>query len=199
MASTEREHGARSRKVSGEVACETSGRRGWSILLALAALALWGAACGDGNDGQTATASPTTVATATASPAKTPSGPTATPSVTEAPMTVEEFVIKPGVVRVPYGTVIFKVKNAGTVTHQFLVIKSDLPIAELPRLPNNAGADEKQLDVVGRIEAIEPGAEGELSLSLDPGNYVLICNLRSDGRSHYLTGMYNQFTVQAGE
>lgn len=191
--------GSRSQKVSGVLAWATSGRRGWWILLALAALSLPAAACGGGNDGQTATASPTTAASAPPSPTATPSGPTATPSVTEAPMTVEEFVIKPSVVRAPYGTVIFKVKNAGTVTHQFLVIKSDLPIAQLPRLPNNAGADEKQLDVVGRIEAIEPGAEAELSIPLDPGTYVLICNLRSDGRSHYLTGMYNQFTVRTGE
>lgn len=190
--------GVRSRKVSGELAWATSGRGGWWILLALAALALSAAACGGGNDGQRATSSPTTAASAPPSPTTTPSGPTATPGVTEAPITLEEFVIKPSVVRAPYGTVIFKVKNAGTVTHQFLVIKSDLPIAQLPRLPNNAGADEKQLEVVGRIDAIEPGAEAELSLFLDPGNYVLICNLRSDGRSHYLSGMYNQFTVQAG-
>jgi len=160
--------------------------------LALAALS----ACGGDGGGATPAPTPSPSAAVSPSPSKTPSGPPATPSTTEVPITLEEYVIKPGVTRAPFGTIVFKVKNAGQVAHQFVVVRSDLPIAELPRRPQNQGVDEKQIDIAGRIDSIAPGAEAELRLELEPGKYVLIDNLFVDGRSYYLSGMYNQFVVQ---
>lgn len=110
-------------------------------------------------------------------------------------MEITEFVIKPSVTRARPGTVIFKVRNSGAVTHQFLVIRSDLPIAELPRKAGNTGVDEKQLDVVGRIESIASGSEAEVSVPVETGQYVMICNLYAGGVSHYLSGMYQAFEV----
>ena len=110
-------------------------------------------------------------------------------------MELTEFRITPALTRARPGTVVFKAHNAGAVTHQFLVIRSDLGTADLPRLSANRGVDETKVDVVGKVEDIAPGATGELSVAADAGKYVLICNLFAGGESHYLEGMYTAFEV----
>ena len=167
-------------------------------MIALAVTAAVGMimACGDDDDsGETATPASTPTPTATLRPGDATPTPTPAPATTEAGMELREFVIAPDKTRARPGTVIFKVRNAGELTHQFLVIRRDLPIAELPRKPANAGVDETQLDVVGRIDSIQAGESAEVSVPVETGKYVLICNLFSEGRSHYLTGMYNSFEV----
>jgi uncharacterized cupredoxin-like copper-binding protein len=111
-------------------------------------------------------------------------------------MELKEYVILPDTASARPGTVIFKVRNTGEITHQFLVVRSNLPTAELPRKPANAGVDETQVDVVARIEEIPAGESAELSVPVETGDYVLICNLFSNGASHYLSGMYRQFEVK---
>ncbi len=161
------------------------------MLLALATVAL--VACG-GDDG-TSTVSPT------ASPTPAPTVPTPVPTPTPPPATTEvgielsEFVVKPTTLRARPGTAVFKVKNTGAVTHQFLVVRSDLPTAELPRKADNHGVDESQVEVAGKIEAMAPGESGELSVPVEAGKYVLICNLYAGGVSHYLSGMYTQLEI----
>ena len=91
------------------------------------------------------------------------------------------------------GTVTFKVRNEGTVTHQFLVIRSDIEKVELPR-NGDKGVDLSDLDVVGEIDAIAPGGNGEVTVDVEEGQYILLCNLFA-GESHYLNGMYNEFEV----
>lgn len=155
------------------------------------------AACGDDDGGETATpaATATPEATATLRPGDATPTPTPPPATTEAGMELVEFTVRPEVTRARPGTVIFKVRNGGEIRHQFLVIRSDLPTAELPRKPGNAGVDETQVDVVGRIAAIQPGDAAEVSVPVETGKYVLICNLFAGGTSHYLSGMYNAFEV----
>jgi uncharacterized cupredoxin-like copper-binding protein len=159
-------------------------------------LALLIASCGgDGDD---------TSATLTPSPTRGPS-PTrtsvarasATPNITGIAMQLDEFVIRPNQTRALPDTINFVIENAGEVPHEFVVIKSDLKIAELPRLPGDEGVDESNLDVEGRLEEpLESGAEGTLSLDLEVGKYILICNLAPNGESHYLNGMYTAFEVR---
>jgi len=153
------------------------------------------AACGDDDDDGSPTPTPTASASATQRPGNATPTPTPPPATTEASMELREFVIAPEKTRARPGTVIFQVNNTGELTHQFLVIRSDLPIAELPRKPGNAGADETELEVVGRIDSIAAGERSELAVTVGTGKYVLICNLFSEGTSHYLTGIYNSFEV----
>lgn len=164
--------------------------------MALAVLTL-AAACGD-DDGDV-TPTPEATATPEASPTLLPFDntptPTPPPAITEVGIELAEFSIRPEKTRARPGTVIFKVRNAGQLTHQFLVIRTDLPTAGLPRRPGEGGVDESQLDVVGRIDSIEPGEEAEVSVPVETGSYVLICNLVSGGESHYLNGMYTRFEV----
>jgi hypothetical protein len=112
-------------------------------------------------------------------------------------MELDEFVIRPDQTRARPGTVNFRVTNAGEVEHEFLVIRTDLPTAELPRLPGDEGVDEADLDIAGRVDAIAPGGEGEVSVDVELGDYVLICNLAPNGESHYLNGMYTGFEARS--
>lgn len=161
-----------------------------------AAVLMAAAGCGDDDDnGETATPEATPTATTTLRPGDATPTPTPPPATTEAGIELREFVIIPDRTRARPGTVNFQVQNTGEFEHQFLVIRSDLPIAELPRKPENAGVDETQVDVVDRIESIPPGESAEVSVPVETGKYVLICNLFAAGRSHYLSGMYNSFEV----
>lgn len=162
------------------------------LVVALAALAACG---GDDGGGGTPTPEATSEASPTSGATSTPH-PSGTPGNSNAPLELSDFTIKPSVTRAPPGTVNFMVTNAGPSIHEFVVVKSDLPIAELPRLPGEKGADESKLDVVGRIEPIAPGGTGQVSLQLEEGKYVLICNLAPADQSHYLNGMYEQFVVE---
>jgi uncharacterized cupredoxin-like copper-binding protein len=161
-------------------------------------------ACGDDDS---ATPSPSISPTESAEPTEnsspsptsiegdgTPS-PTLEPVDTDAAIDLTEFAIEPQRTSARPGTVTFHVRNTGELTHEFLVIRTDLPHAELPRLEDGLGADESQLNVVGRIDPIESGENADLTLDLQSGNYVLICNLASDSTSHYLSGMYDRFVV----
>jgi uncharacterized cupredoxin-like copper-binding protein len=166
-----------------------------SILAAIGLITSCGG--GDGDD-EPAEATPT--ATRTRGPSPTTRAATATPS--EPPATanidieLDDFVIRPNQSRAQPGTIIFNIQNVGELEHELVVVRSDLDTAELPRLPDNAGADESELDVVDRSDPVPPGEEAELSLELDVGKYILICNLAPNGDSHYLNGMYTSFEVR---
>ncbi len=160
------------------------------------ALAVAAAACGGDDDGDNAT--PTEEATAT--PEATEDGgaspsPTVDPAESPADMVLKEWVVQANRGRARPGTVTFTVRNEGELTHQFVVIRTDVEKDELPRLPNDAGADESQLDVVGKIDAIDPGATDELVVDVQEGAYVVICNLSPGGESHYLNGMYTELEI----
>ncbi len=165
-----------------------------SAAFVIALLAITLAACGgDGND-------TTPTPSASASRSATPDGsatPEPSPATTEAGIELDEFVIRPDTTRARPGTLVFTVRNAGDVAHQFVVIRSDLPAAQLPRRENNRGADEAELDVVDRIETIAPGDEADLNVAVEEGQYLLICNIVAGETSHYLSGMYTPFAVEA--
>jgi uncharacterized cupredoxin-like copper-binding protein len=105
--------------------------------------------------------------------------------------TVKDFDISLDETDVPAGEVTFDIHNDGPSTHEFVVVKTDADPAGLPL--NEAGdeVDEEQLDAVGEQEDIEAGSDTTLSLNLEPGSYVVICNITG----HYEQGMHAAFTV----
>jgi uncharacterized cupredoxin-like copper-binding protein len=169
----------------------------------IAAVLLTAAACGDDDDDDDDAAATETPEATEAS--ATPDGedgdasasPTVAPVDTTAAFALDEWAVKPEKTRSRRGTVTFEVRNEGEFAHQFLVIRTDIEKDELPRKPEDAGADETDLDVVGRIDSIEPGASDQVEVDVEEGQYVIICNLESNGNSHYLNGMYNEFEVTA--
>lgn len=97
------------------------------------------------------------------------------------------------------GKVAFEVRNNGSRVHQLLVVKSDLPLSQLPTAADNR-ADEAKLNVAGSIESLQPGGTASLELELFPGKYILLCNLVSQNASgpadpHYLNSMAASFFV----
>lgn len=119
------------------------------------------------------------------------SGPSATaagPSGVTAALA--EFSITLGKTTVPSGAVEFMIKNHGSITHEFVVLDTDTPAADLP--VEGAAVTEDALDVVDEREDIAANSATTLSANLDPGHYAIICNV--DG--HYQGGMHADFTVQ---
>ncbi len=165
---------------------------------ALAGLLLLVAACGDDNGGSDSTDKPEPTAGATRTPEASdgPSpSPTQAPADTTAVIVLDEWAVKPQRTRARPGTVTFVVRNEGEVTHGFVVIRTDIEKDELPRLPNEEGVDESDLDVVGRIDEIAPGETKQVVIDVEEGQYLMLDNTFANGESHYLNGMYNEFEV----
>ncbi len=99
------------------------------------------------------------------------------------------------------GDVTFKATNDGSETHEMVVVKAD-SAADIPTDADGA-ADESQMDetvFIGEVEDVEAGANKSVTLTLEPGTYVIFCNVtetESDGtvESHFAKGMYNTITV----
>ncbi len=103
---------------------------------------------------------------------------------------LEEFAVNPAQDTVDAGTLTFSVSNDGAIPHNFLVIKTDLASDALPTA--NAQVDEGQVDVAASIPEYAAGETEEVSVDLEPGSYVLICNVAG----HYDSGMRAGFTVE---
>lgn len=91
------------------------------------------------------------------------------------------------------GDVTFDVTNESEQTHEFVVLKTDIAEGELPT--DDAGdvdeAGDPGIELVDEIEDIAAGDSPSLTVNLDAGSYVLICNLPG----HYGQGMHTSFTV----
>ena len=85
------------------------------------------------------------------------------------------------------GRVLFTARNLGTVTHELVVVRANRP------LPVRAyKAVEPKGAVIGEIEDVEPGQAKKVTLTLKPGNYLLLCNVVG----HYQLGMSTSLVVR---
>lgn len=94
------------------------------------------------------------------------------------------------------GEVVFHVTNDATdQVHEFVIFKTDLPADQLP-LTAEGIVDEEGAGItfIGEVEDVENGTPQDLSLTLEPGRYVALCNV--DTNLHYSHGMYLEFTVK---
>jgi uncharacterized cupredoxin-like copper-binding protein len=90
------------------------------------------------------------------------------------------------------GNVTFNVTNKSqNLVHEFVVLKSDTPIAALPYNAEEKDVDEKAIEVTNEIEDIDPGKSGTLTVQLAPGTYILLCNKTG----HFKAGMVHTLTV----
>jgi hypothetical protein len=99
----------------------------------------------------------------------------------------------------PAGTVSLLVHNAGSRTHEVVVLP--LP-AGTPAGARGPGPDGR-VDETGSLgeasrtcgrgagDGIKPGSAGWVTLTLSPGRYELVCNLKN----HYASGMFAQLDV----
>jgi uncharacterized cupredoxin-like copper-binding protein len=167
-----------------------------------AALVLSGCAAGPAASTATpprASALPTRAATPVAA---TPvaATPTAAMSATTVDVTLVEFSVGTSVVSAPAGDVTFQVSNEGPEDqHEFVIIRTDLAPGDLPTNDNGSVDEEGEgIEVIDEVEELDVGDSEELSVPLEPGAYVLICNIfdQEENEAHYQEGMHTPFTVE---
>ena len=110
---------------------------------------------------------------------------------------LKEGRLTPDRASIPHaGKVTFKAKNAGTVAHEMVVIRTDLPadalIVERGKVKEDASGR-----VIGEVEEFPRDGQEEITLHLDSGRYVLFCNVLEHGQTegHYQQGMRAAFAV----
>ncbi len=129
----------------------------------------------------------TLTVTGAAEPTATAAGPETTIDVTESDYTIEAQPAE-----APAGRFTFDITNDGPTTHEFVVIKTDLPADQLPVADSEVNEDDSRLQHIDEVEDIKAGDETSFTVDLAPGHYVFICNITG----HYEMGMHTDFTVK---
>lgn len=89
------------------------------------------------------------------------------------------------------GKVTFVVSNIGKIEHELVVIRTNrAPDALLVQAGEASEAGSR-----GEVGPLRPLVADHLTLTLQPGRYVLVCNLDDDG-GHYEHGMFASLTVR---
>lgn len=123
------------------------------------------------------------------------------PQATTVEVTLVEFGVVPDLSEVRAGSVTFEATNDGpNDPHELVVIRTDLAADALPTDEDGAvDEDGEGIEVMGEIEEFPVGETLSMTLELEAGSYVLICNLveLEDGEieAHYALGMRTPFTV----
>jgi uncharacterized cupredoxin-like copper-binding protein len=110
-------------------------------------------------------------------------------------VTLAEYSVLPDQLTVASGEVTFQLFNQGSMAHEFLIIRTNVPAGDLPLFGDIGEVDleHEDLTLVFRHEAFPAGESREVTQLLPPGNYALICNLTG----HYDSGMFSDFVVAA--
>jgi uncharacterized cupredoxin-like copper-binding protein len=119
------------------------------------------------------------------------SGKSPYPGGTPVAITLRDFKMTPAQSAANPGDVRFEVYNKSPVTHEFVVVRSDLPADALPLGADGLSVDEDQVDVVAELGEVVTRDTAILALGLPPGRYVFFCNLEG----HYLGGMHGALKV----
>jgi len=102
-------------------------------------------------------------------------------------VTLTEMKVTPVPTSAPAGVVTFNVKNAGSIPHEMVVIKTDKPAGKL-----GSGTTVPETGKVGEVADLGAGKSKTLKLKLTAGHYALICNIPG----HYAAGMWADFDVK---
>jgi uncharacterized cupredoxin-like copper-binding protein len=123
-----------------------------------------------------------------------------TPAPATVEVTLQEWAVTVDDDSVPAGEVTFNVTNDGPEdVHEFVIIQTDLAAGELPTDETGAVTEEGEgMAVIDEIEDLAVGDSQELTVDLEAGQYVLICNVYSadEQEAHYEMGMRTDFTVE---
>jgi uncharacterized cupredoxin-like copper-binding protein len=100
---------------------------------------------------------------------------------------------------VPHGTVSFRVTNAGAVHHEMVILPLGIskavgtrPFGGDARVDEAGSFGEVSKSDGGKADSgIVPGTSGHMTVSLNPGQYELVCNVVG----HYASGMFTKLTV----
>lgn len=103
---------------------------------------------------------------------------------------MKEYSITLSVPTVKAGLVKIAIRNLGSMVHDFDLIKTDLAPDKLPM--DTVAAKAKADGLVKQMTNIAAGRVTTLSADLQPGHYVIICNVAG----HYQLGMRTELKVE---
>lgn len=111
---------------------------------------------------------------------------------------LKEWAVIPDQLQVKAGRIYFLARNSGpALPHEMVIVKSDLAVDMLPVVDGRVPED--KVEVVDEIRPFTPNSSASLTANLQPGNYLLICNIAEpEGgqiESHYNLGMRAAFNV----
>jgi len=122
----------------------------------------------------------------------TPRG-TAPPGGVAVNGTVREWRITLDVDKIKAGPVRFTTANLGTITHEFVVIRTDYGDGQIPMDGDRFNEDGEGVSSPGELGEFEPTIAKDTILDLTPGHYQVVCNLPG----HYHNGMHAELEVVA--
>ena len=97
---------------------------------------------------------------------------------------LKEFKLTPSFKSVPAGKVTFVVRNAGTIEHELVVVRTNRAPGTLP-----VQASKAKVKDLAEVRDIQPGQTRRLTVTLTAAKYVLLCNIAG----HYKAGQYAGF------
>jgi uncharacterized cupredoxin-like copper-binding protein len=106
-------------------------------------------------------------------------------------ITLHDFHITEAMTQVPAGPLALQIHNDSPSTHEFVLVRTDLPAGQLPIASDGLSVDEDALRSIGENSQIDAGTTGTLAVNLPPGRYVFFCNLEG----HYMGGMHGVLEV----
>lgn len=111
-------------------------------------------------------------------------------------VTLKSYGIELSANTVSAGNVVFHVSNVATdQMHEFVIFKTDLPEDQLPRtVDGNVDEEGAGVTHIDEVADMAVGQVSDLTVKLDRGRYVLVCNL-TENSMHYMAGMHIVFTV----
>ncbi len=106
--------------------------------------------------------------------------------------TLATMGITPDLTTVSGGDITFVMtNNSSWLIHEMVVAPVADVNAPLPYVDDDMEVDEDAAGAIGEVPETDPGQSGSVTLHLDPGTYILFCNIPG----HYAMGMWATITV----
>jgi uncharacterized cupredoxin-like copper-binding protein len=125
-----------------------------------------------------------------------PHNPTAKPTLVTIRTTEYNFSAP---ANIPAGTSRFRMENAGKQLHHVTIVRlaPGKTMADYVAAMKKPGPPPAWSTLVGGPNAAPPGQSSEATITLEPGNYILVCFVPSPGEQmpHVMKGMIKSLTV----
>jgi uncharacterized cupredoxin-like copper-binding protein len=102
-----------------------------------------------------------------------------------------DYFFSPAAATASAGKLSLSTVNRGKLPHEMVLAQTNLPAGKLPTLPDGS-VNEEALKSPGEIPDVAAGATKSTKLDLQPGRYVVFCNLPG----HYSAGMFGTLVVK---
>jgi uncharacterized cupredoxin-like copper-binding protein len=116
-------------------------------------------------------------------------------------VSLKEFSIQTNTSTVPAGSITFEAVNAGTEIHELVILRTNVAPENLTQIPGKndnvvdrdmiVNEHDPAIAAIDEIEEFSAGTTEEKQVSLEPGRYVLLCNIPN----HYKKGMFTSLHV----